>query len=275
MNDRVIFNVVYISPIFKDVAETISVGLSELGFTVQMSLGNVIIGAQNIIFGAHLLSDKSCIPRDAIIFNLEQIGYFPTFSDSYCELMSKQQVWDYSMSNIELMRKNGISDSAEFVPIGFEKSLFKIPKPETQDIDVLFYGLMNERRKLILDELKDRGLNVAIIAGLYGDELDAYISRSKIVLNLHFHMTKIFEIVRVSHLLNNKKAVVAEVGNDTVIEPYLRESIIGVEYDALVSACYSHVMDDRLRENAEEIGYRIFASRPQSRILRNVLLNKY
>jgi len=59
-------------------------------------------------------------------------------------------------------------------------------KPVAKDIDILFYGSMNEHRAKILNELKKK-YKVAIIQTWDGRVLDSYIMRSKVLLNLHFY----------------------------------------------------------------------------------------
>jgi hypothetical protein len=275
MKENITFNVCYLTPVFKDIAEVIYRGLLGLGFTTYFNQSTIIVNAKNIIFGSHLITDHNIIPSDSIIFNLEQLGSDSQYCNNmYFDTLKTYQVWDYSQRNIAWLNQNNDS-TAQLIPIGYSPEIYRIPKPEIQDIDILFYGAINERRSKILDELRSAGLNVLNLIGVYGDELDSYISRSKVILNLHFHETNIFEVVRVSYLLNNKKAVVSEVGVDTEIEADLREAVIGVKYDKLVTACIKVVQDDALRLMIEENAYTIFSARPQSNLLKEAVFSQY
>ena len=129
-------------------------------------------------------------------------------------------------------------------------------------IDVLFYGSLNPRRQAILEELQRRGLKVTTLTGCYGEARDRYIARSKVVLNLHFYESKVFEIVRVSYLLSNFKAVVAESGAGTSIEPDLLQAVRAVPYDGLVEACVQLVQDDAARRELAQRGHAVFSARP-------------
>jgi len=82
-----------------------------------------------------------------------------------------------------------------YVPIGYVPELTRIA-PAAEDIDVLFYGASYERRYAVLRDLHDRGLRVKWLSGVYGASRDAWIARSKIVLNIHYWDAKIFEKVR-------------------------------------------------------------------------------
>src|SRR5580658_4511667 len=67
------------------------------------------------------------------------------------------------------------------VPLGYVPELRRIQASKVQNIDVLFYGSLNERRSRILQALKDSGVKVHSAFGVYGKERDALIARSKIV----------------------------------------------------------------------------------------------
>ena len=101
-----------------------------------------------------------------------------------------------SNKNIERLNKEGFFNTSIF-EIGYHKKLERIEKQKQKNIDVLMYGSMNERRKKIVDGLKEKKLNVKVLFGIYGAQRDEYISRSKIVLNIHFYNSQLFEIVRV------------------------------------------------------------------------------
>jgi hypothetical protein len=153
------------------------------------------------------------------------------------------------------------------VPLGFVPELCRIPQAPEEDIDVLFYGVINERRAHILDKLHEAGLAVHAVVGKFGAERDALIARAKVVLNIHFFETKIFEIPRVSYLLANRKAVVAEVTSDTEIDGDLRDAIAGVAYEKLVDKCIELVFDDVLKQRVAEAGFHAFSQRPERDIL--------
>jgi hypothetical protein len=66
---------------------------------------------------------------------------------------------------------------------------------------------------------------IEFLAGVYREERDRLIARAKVVLNMHYYDARVFEIVRVSYLLSNEKAVVAECGATTTIEPDIRDAV--------------------------------------------------
>ena len=137
-----------------------------------------------------------------------------------------------------------------------------------KDIDVLFYGCMNERRSNIFYKLSQNpNINVVFKDNSFGQERDQLIARAKIVLNIHFYESKTFEIIRVSHLLANDICVISEDGGDLDINKseydYWREAIVFVQYDDLINTINKYLQDDVLRSEQARKGKEIILSRPQ------------
>jgi hypothetical protein len=155
-----------------------SVGLRdailELGKDAVYVPKTVTKDAVNIFLDAALIQDWSVVPANSTIFNLEQLAKLKSY-----------QVWDYSLRNIDFLKKNGVQN-LHYVPIGYSKSLTHPPLNTQKDIDVLFYGYINDRRQYILDQIKPFAKVVAT-QGTYGAQLFELIARAKIVLNLHFY----------------------------------------------------------------------------------------
>ena len=131
----------------------------------------------------------------------------------------------------------------------------------------------------IIKALCDAGANVHTVFGVYGKERDELIARSKIVLNLHFYEQKLFEIVRVSYLLANSKAVVTEsssdadsdTNSDTNNEEGLSSAVQSCPYNALVENCLSLLKDEAKRQQLERRGFNWFSQRKESEILSKAL----
>ena len=223
---------------------------------------------RQIVLGAHLLDAHglAALPPDAIIYNSEQFDDDSRWLTShYVGALKQRQVWDYSTENVRRLTALG-AQSVQYVSLGYVPELARIPHL-SDEIDVLFYGSVNPRRQQVIDQLKARGLNVVVLFGAYGEERDRAIARAKVVLIVHYYEAKIFEIVRAAYLLSNRKAVVAEGGTDTFVEPELREALCAVPYDQLVDACVELVRDQARRSALEERGQRLFALRREEDVL--------
>ena len=145
-----------------------------------------------IVCGAHDFSRTQSIDTlkkkysRVIVFNQEPLtatqrqfmhkGYFAW-------LKQADEVWDYDEQNIEVLKL--IRPDVKLHVLKPYKN-WSIYEPVTKDIDILFYGSMNEHRAKILNELKKK-YKVEIIKTWDGKVLDSYIMRSKILLNLHYY----------------------------------------------------------------------------------------
>jgi len=256
------------------VVEMLQGGLASLGCAVTVTNNTLEPETQNIVVGAHLLDEAHCreLASDCIIYNFEQLhDQSGWVSPGYLAALGRCEVWEYSHRNLEYIARATGNERLRYVPIGYTPSLTRIVSTPAPDIDVLFYGSMNDRRAAVIEKLRAAGLNVHTVFGVYGAERDTLIARAKVVLNLHYYDTSIFEIVRVFYLLANRKAVVAECHDRTEIYPDLREGIRTAEYDGLVDACTELVRDDSTRKRYETVGFERMKARPISEILRPVV----
>jgi hypothetical protein len=246
---------------FSDVAHAMTAALRANGHEVvpyyDVRPGRLIMfGAQNILDPHHR------IPPDAIVYNAEQVSANTGISviqalKQYTE--RGHVIWDYSEANLTWLRERGAR--AVMCPIGYVPEMETIAPPPggVEDIDVLFYGSVNPRRKQLLDAMEARGLRVVRLFGVYGKDRDAYIARSKIVLNLHFYQRPVFEIFRVSHLLANRKCVVSEDGgSDTTLEAFAFRATALVPAHEIADTCVRLVKDHKARRALADGGYEAF-----------------
>lgn len=148
-----------------------------------------------IICGAHDFSRTQSIDiykkkfDKVIVFNQEPLtatqrqfmhkGYFAW-------LKQADEVWDYDEQNIEVLKL--IRPDVKLHILKPYKDWSKYA-PVAKDIDILFYGSMNEHRAKILNELKKK-YKVVVFSyqnNQNWNNLDSYILRSKILLNIHFY----------------------------------------------------------------------------------------
>jgi hypothetical protein len=279
MSDR--FRVVIISEpgspfseAFREIAETVTFGLRALGHEATLAVDDLDPATTNILFGAHVLGEDAAasLRGRIIIYNLEQVvGESKHIKPVYVGLVRRYTTWDFSQRNIEQWRRYGCGGDLRHVPIGYAPELTRIPSGGKKDIDVLFYGVVNDRRAAILHELREAGLRVEVLVRKFGAERDAAIARANVVLNMHFYRSEIFELVRTSYLLANRKAVVAEVNPDTELDRDLRGAVRAVTYAELVDACVELCYDDAAREALEARGYELFSRRSEKEILARAL----
>jgi hypothetical protein len=253
-----------------EIAQTLQYGLRGLGYAAAIVENTADPLVKNIILGAHLLppQDINALPAGTIIYNLEQLGA-NDWPEHYYDRASKHQIWDYSPLNIAKWKERGCLYEPQLVEIGYVPELSKIVPAPQQDIDILFYGAVNEHRRGVLRRLHESGANVQAVFGIYGRQRDALIARSKIVINIHQHQTNLFEQVRVSYLLANSKAVVSETSPDI---GEFAQAVAAFPYEQLVDGCLELLRDDARRKELETRGFEFLSRRNASQILSRVLL---
>ncbi|HEY7789829.1 MAG TPA: hypothetical protein VIC33_04910 [Vicinamibacterales bacterium] len=255
---------------FAEIAAGLAQGFEELGFAAAVTQDPGEIEGRAVVLAPHLVPFTAWQPPPgSILFNLEQAAdSSPWFSPAYVALLRAHEVWDYSPGNIEYLSGRGVS--GRLVPIGYASSLSRIPEGP-QDIDVLAYGALSDRRVAILDELRRRGAKVRRLFDVYGARRDGYIARSRIVLNIHTYEARLFEIVRVSYLLANGRCIVSEDGADASLEEPYREAVVFAPYERLVDTTLTMLADPAACARRAAAGRQIFEGRPQREFLRAVV----
>jgi len=266
------FNICIIQPdgyihsmAFLELAEVINYSLIEIGHTSCISFNKIEHQARNIIIGVHLLDTKEIpqIPIDTIILNTEQIFSDQTnWNVNIFAWAKKFETWDYSDRNIIKFEEIG-APKVKLLNIGYQPELRRILKSDTKEIDVLFYGSINDRRRKIINELSKSGVKIKAVFGIYGKNRDELISKSKIILNLHHYKSEIFEIVRVFYLLTNSKAVVGEVNTTTSVDNHIKSGILPAKYEVLVSTCLELLASPSKIKALEEVALNSIIQFPQ------------
>jgi hypothetical protein len=251
------------SQCFLDVAKALASALRALGHEVEYATEEAqrLRPGRLILFGANNIQDvDGSFPKDAIIFNTEQVASIadPRYFMQNFDGFTSHVVWDYSRANQKVLKEHGMQHVVH-CPIGYIGTMTSIFNVQNPDIDVLYYGSVNARRRKILDELDRTGMRIERLFGIYGDERDAVIARSKVIVNLHYYDHAVFEIFRVSHLLANRKCVVTEGGlRDTELEDFARKATCYVPYDDVVANCKWLVENEPDRKAIEDAGFREF-----------------
>lgn len=255
-----------------EMGKTVYYGLIELGYDCVFTSNLDLENRQYIILGANLLYIHPLkIPQNSIIYNLEQIyADSPWLKAGYIDYLLQYPLWDYSQTNIKKLNFWGINN-IQYVPVGYVPQMTCIPEINHQDIDVLFYGSINKRRQNIIDSLEAKGVKVKVLFGVYGQQRDHYISRAKIVLNLHFYEAQVFEIVRISYLLANRKFIISEKGCNAEEEKEFSSGLILANYNQLVDHCLYYLKQPQKREEIAQQGFKIMSQRSEKEYLKKVI----
>lgn len=239
---------------FAAVMETLTWGLRQLGYEATSSFGTWRNEATQIVLCPHLLDTGvlGSLPQGTILYNLEQIVPASPMPPSRLWDFRHWRIWDYSPRNRAIWNSLGID--ATIVPVGWYPGLERVPVAGPPDIDVLFFGQLNPRRKALLERIAGRGWNVGACNGVFGRELDELIARSKIVLNIHYYPTHLLETMRLSYLLANGRAVVSERSPRTEVPAVYEPAVRWATYEDLPDACHEVVGDANGRERMAAAG---------------------
>lgn len=136
------------------------------------------------------------LPSKYISYQTEQNGTH-WFNDKYRErLRNSVAVWEYCESNLFEYQHPNIT----LVTPGID------PQPkQRKDLDVVFYGAINGRRKAALN-----GIKANIYTNLFGDAMRSVLARAKTVLNIHYYEPNGIESFRLNEALSYNCNVLSE-----------------------------------------------------------------
>ena len=162
------------SSVFREIAETIHFALLELGHDSIITSSLSFTDRIYIILGSNLIDfDGMKLPPCSILYNFEQIHkQSPWFNKRVIAEFKNYLVWDYSAQNIKAWQQYDVN-RCQLLKLGYMHQLSRIKPTYKQDIDVLFYGSINERRRKILNDLHAIGLKIKVLpVGTYGKKRD-------------------------------------------------------------------------------------------------------
>jgi len=187
-----------------------------------------------------------------IIINTEPIFLFKERLDilNICNHISSFSslyvlIIDYSLNNISYFNDNNKNDKLKIIynPFTYNsyiENLFIKKSMVKKDIDIYFYGYQLPRRKYILDQFKQKGLNVLIgyhnSNNGFNEQLNC-MNRSKIIINIYQdEKNAIFDFYRFTPLLSGKFFFITESYNlneDNLIKESVKY-IVTASYEKLV-----------------------------------------
>ena len=281
--------------VFVEIAEALCFTLIDMGYPAKIvSIGFFDPHARYILLGVNnLITEELVQPlllrQDTVIFNLEQLFHNARWvSQPYLMFLREHEVWDYSAQNIQYLRTQGVNN-IRHVPISFHPCYVAAEQrirfntdcirgiqESKENMDVLFIGQMKEcqRRQKILDDLKANGLRVEILTGVYGAERNAYYTKCKVLINIHFFPeSQVFESVRVSHAVVNGCFVISE--NSVDVPNWARgPGILFVAYDNLVSTVLQMYRDPNRRVMARAAAERFIKDTSYESVLQGFVSGK-
>jgi hypothetical protein len=189
-------------------------------------------------------------PKNYIIYNLEQKDISPWIDKKYeLSIIHSKKSWDYSHVNINkfnsyiqkkisyfrlpcidynlILKMNNLNTSNDLTKFNLLNNLI------INEYDILFYGIMNFKRKKILKMIENklnRKFKMQIINNIYGYTLFEFIKKSKIILNISYYENALLECYRINEVQSCKKLVISFYPNkdDLINYEYYKNSVVFV-----------------------------------------------
>ena len=257
---------------YTGMAALLAAALRRLGLPTRFGENELIHDATNVVMGAHCLEPQlaDSLPANTIIYNSEMVLRSSPFLPALEPFVRRFETWDYSERNVRAWRELGISERVRWLRPGYIPEATTIDPATQTDIDALFYGLVNARRRAILDALARSKVRTYVLHDSYGAERDAYIARARIVLNIHAAPEAPFEMPRAIHALANRRLLVSESTDDNSIADLVDGMAMG-DASELPELCRALLDDDARRSQLADRGFELFSRRDFTRTVREAL----
>jgi hypothetical protein len=160
-------------------------------------------------------------------------------------------IFEYNIINYKYYKENYKNINIKFIPLLYNSYLEYYYNLNVnnkiiynKNIDIFFYGRLNERRENLLNILKKK-YNVMIITNSSGEEMNQkiceMIKKSKIILNILYEdVNHIFDYYRNSFIISNKGLLISEYPNN--IDFTLEPNLIDIENNLIVPK-YENIID--------------------------------
>jgi hypothetical protein len=161
------------------------------------------------------------LPGVYISYQMEQKSSNWFDSKYITTLENSHSILDYSIDNINHLINKGLACKQFFyMPVGgipnykqfLEENGYRLIRP-FKKYDVLFYGVICDRRRKIIDELST-SFNIHIESDCFGEELVSKVLNSRVVVNIHYYEDAILETTRIHEVLSLGIPVVSEDSTD-------------------------------------------------------------
>jgi hypothetical protein len=235
-------------------------------FKLLQNNTNTIIIFNICSINHELLNILNTYDSKKILINTE---YYENFNVSnYFDFINNKPnfyLLEYNILNINYLKNTNKNIDYHFIPLCYNSYLedyynSRIVKKtySEKDIDILFLGKLNRRRKNLINYLQKK-YKIVINYNIGDDgntELCNLIERSKIVLNILYYTNNIiFDYYRNSFILSTRTLLISEksTSKDYNIEDGLLElenNIINVEYDNIIKTVnkYMNISEEKYNE---------------------------
>lgn len=211
------------------VAKTLYRQLTDLDYSCVIHEKMPLITNPNILYIVFAPQMWRVMPRNYIVYQVEQMTYDYCNYDKYFKLLEKASaIFDYSMVNIKMLKKRKeLADKLYFLPFVVDTEILKENKEIVQkEYDAVFYGdSSSKRRREYLSEIS-KICNLKVISNKFGNDLIDEIKKAYIVLNIHYKDNAILETCRLSEVLSyGNNRIISENSIDSRLDAMYKDYI--------------------------------------------------
>ncbi|HVZ42669.1 MAG TPA: hypothetical protein VHA82_02580 [Ramlibacter sp.] len=282
--ERDVVNVAEINPYapapctFTEAALSLRDSIRAAGYGSSVHVNRTDVQQRCIVLGAlppHLPAVEQLDRRRAVVFNLKPLAGEPNAAGSpYVSWLRQWLVADYHAVNLEWLRNEsaGAQRALELPIVPGRSIAFRPDLPYEPSVDVLFYGSPSARRTALLERLRQAGMTVEEVTGVFAHELAPAIKRARLVLHVHYDETALFPLARVLQPVAQGVPIACEASVFSPLADWSRSGIVFAPYDELVEACRTLLRsrderDARAKANSDFAAGIDFAT-PLERMLR-------
>ncbi len=257
--------------VLHSVAESLVIALRRTGARAALGANAFTHDAINIVVGAHLLDPAvaDTLPARTIIFNSEPLEE-SHHAGALAAFVARFPVWDYHPRNLPQLRALG-NRLAIVVAPGYLPEWVRVEHAADKDVDVLFYGQMSSHRRAVLQALERDGVRVTWLHDVYGAARDAWIARSRLVLNMHYRPHAPLELGRIVYLLCNRCAVITEADAPGDVDEDLADAVAMATAPSIPRLAAALLADPAARASLARRGFAAIQRRDFTRNVQRAL----
>lgn len=211
----------------RDFLLSMKYGLEDLGHDVVLNGLSLESDRFNFVVGAYFLPNAEIpkiaqsgvrhahvntevIAQDMLNFNPQKVDFLGAYLPA---IRAGQFAWDVILDNMTEYQRYGVN--AHFLRWGWDQKLEDIQHRQEKDLDFYFFGMMSNRRKQIIQSVRQKGFRGAADNSCPYFLRNDRIARAKVQLNIvqeekYTHVNSF----RVCYLANNRCAIVSEHEQD-------------------------------------------------------------
>ena len=262
---------------YQEVIDSLLWGLQASGFEASFLRNAFDPHAVNIVFGwipAFQMGGSDRFPPNTILYNLEQFSVAGMRGAPILEeAAARYQIWDYSAANLPHWAELSPRFPVFHAPVSYAPTLERLPTGKPEDIGMLYIGSLGAKRSEKLHTTVDTPVvsnGLVSLTNVWGAMRDEFISRAQLMLNVSNDnpLMKIYEVVRVSYYLANRKAVLSEEVPGNFVEDDLRRVLQFSPPSELGHAAAALLAEPERRLRYADECYQVFRQRDVRAVVR-------